>query len=66
MHACSYEEVLNPLGFVMNSIQDNQVAVQSRKVLRTTVIQLANLNLALLRNAVIIFTDLVCFSYTYC
>jgi len=35
MH-CSYGEVLNPLGFVMNSIQDNEVAVQSRKVLRTT------------------------------
>ncbi|XP_066364532.1 probable thiol methyltransferase 2 isoform X1 [Miscanthus floridulus] len=26
-----YEEVLNPLGLVMNSIQDNEVAVQSRK-----------------------------------
>ena len=36
VYACSYEEVMNPLGFVMNSIQDNEVAVQSRKVLRTT------------------------------
>ena len=27
VYACSYEEVLNPLGFVMNSIQDNEVAV---------------------------------------
>jgi len=35
-------------------------------VLLYTVIRLANLNLALLRNAVIIFTELVCFSYTYC
>ena len=36
VYECSYEEVLNPLGFVMNSIQDNEVAVQSWKVLRTT------------------------------
>ena len=36
VYACRYEEALNPLVFVLNSTQANEVAVQSRKVLRTT------------------------------